>query len=89
MDKEKLIRKLSALRTTFPSSSDAYDLITSTIIFVTEQDNEIKRLKQMIYDSDSKPMPQPEPIPIKPPDTRSFHELGYMQMALFNRKGRK
>lgn len=88
MEKEKLVTKLTALRDTFAPYSDPYDLITNTIIFLNEQENEIKRLREISYSAPQK-TEQPPSAKVMQDDMRAFHEIGYMQMSVFKRKGRR
>ena len=88
MEKEKLVTKLTALRDTFAPYSDPYDLITNTIIFLNEQENEIKRLRELSYSAPPKTEQQSSKEIIQN-NMHAFHEIGYLQMSVFKRKGRR
>jgi hypothetical protein len=88
MEKEKLVTKLITLRETFAPYSDPYDLINHTLIFLNEQESEIKRLRAIVY-SVPPETEQQSSKEIDKGNMRTFHETGYMQMSLFKRKGRR
>ena len=89
MDKDKLVKKLTTFRETFTPYSDPYDLITTTIILLNEQENEIQRLKKIQYGTNQSNEPLKRQERLQEPDMKTFHEIGYMQLAILRKKGLK